>query len=142
MKRLVIAAVVVGLAGLSGMAQDKKEADKVDPTGTWKWSIEINGQQRETTLKLKRDGAKVTGTVTGRMGQETAIEDGSFKDGEVKFKVTREFGGNKVVQMYSAKVSGDSLKGKIEMERDGEKVTREFDGKRQKEEKKDGDKSK
>jgi hypothetical protein len=137
MRQLFAAALVVAVAGLAG-AQDKKDAPagKADPTGTWKWSVERNGQTFETTLKLKMEGGKLTGTVTGRMGQETKIEDATVKDGEVKFKVTREFGGNKVVQMYSAKVSGDTLKGKVESERDGEKQTREFEAKRQKEEKK------
>jgi hypothetical protein len=130
MKRLVVAAVVVAFAGLAARAEDKP-----NPTGTWKWTTEVNGQTRETTLKLKLEGSKLTGTVTGRMGQETAIEDGTFKDGEVKFKVTREFGGNKVVMTYSGKVTGDTFKGKTEFERDGDKVTREFEGKRQKESK-------
>ena len=47
----------------------------------------------------------------GRDGQETAIEDGKYKDGEVSFKVTRERMGNKFTIKYTGKVSGETIKG-------------------------------
>jgi len=129
MKRFVFAAVVVVLAGQIGMA---RAADKPDPNGTWKWTVEMNGQKRENTLKLKLDGDKLTGSMPGRNNQDTAIEDGKFKDGEVSFSVTRERNGQKFTQKYTGKIDGDTLKGKIEFERNGEKMTREFEAKRSK----------
>jgi len=89
-------------------------ADDAKPEGTWKWSVERNGEKVETTLKLKAEGDKLTGTITGRDGKESAIEEGSFKDGEVKFQVTRERDGNKIVIKYAGKLEGDTLKGTIE----------------------------
>ncbi len=109
MRRLIATAVVLVLAGSLGMA---RADDKPDPTGTWKWTVNIQGQEREMTLKLKLEGDKLTGAMVGRNGQETAIEDGTFKDGEVSFKVTRERQGNKVTTKYTGKVSGDTIKGK------------------------------
>src|SRR5262249_9503146 len=88
------------------------------------------GQTREQTLTLKLDGDKLTGTMPGRNNAETKIEDGKYKDGEVTFKVTREFNGQKFTAKYTAKVSGDTLKGKIETERDGQTQTRELEAKR------------
>jgi len=106
-------------------------ARAADATGTWKWSFTgQNGQTRETTLKLKQDGEKLTGTISGRNNTETDIEDGKVKDGEVSFKVTREFNGNKFVQMYHGKVEGDSIKGKVEFERNGEKQSRDWEAKK------------
>ena len=88
MKKFVIGALLVGLIGLAGATAD----DKAGPTGTWKWTVERNGQTREVTLKLKADGGKLTGTVTtGKDNTETKIEDGTFKDGTVAFAVTREW---------------------------------------------------
>ena len=133
MRAMIVATLVTGLVGLTGMAEDKK----ANPTGTWKWEVERNGQKREQTLKLKLDGDKLTGSVPGRENTETKIEDGKFKDGEVTFTVTREFNGNKIVMKYKAKVEGDTLKGTIESERDGQTQKREFEAKRSKEEKKD-----
>jgi hypothetical protein len=129
MKRLVFAAIVVVFAGQAGMA---RADDKPNPTGTWKWTVEMNGQKRDVTLKLKLDGDKLTGSMPGRNNTETAIDDGKFKDGTVSFSVTRERNGQKFTQKYTGKIDGDTLKGKIEFERDGKAETREFEAKRSK----------
>src|SRR4051794_29321985 len=113
-----LAVAVVGLvAGLSTL--DARADEKANATGTWKSSVERNGQTFETTLKLTQDGEKLTGTISGRNGTETAIEDGQVKGDDISFKVTRTFNNNTVVMTYKAKVSGDSLKGKVEFERNG-----------------------
>lgn len=112
---------------IATQAEDKK----ADPTGTWKWSMTgQNGQTRETTLKLKLDGDKLTGSVSGRNG-DTAIDDAKIKDGEITFAVTREFNGDKFTAKYKGKLSGDSIKGKVETERDGEKRERDWEAKRE-----------
>ena len=89
-------------------------ADDAKPEGTWKWTFERNGEKIETTLKLKVEADKLTGTITGRDGKESAIEEGSFKDGEVKFQVSRERDGNRITIKYTGKVSGDTIEGKSE----------------------------
>lgn len=88
--------------------------DKPNPTGTWKWTTEFNGQKRENTLKLKLEGEKLTGALIGRNNQETAIEDGKYKEGELSFKVIRERQGQKITSKYAGKLTGDTIKGKIE----------------------------
>ena len=129
MRTLIAAALILGLSGLTA-AEDKK----ADPTGTWKWETERNGQKRETTLKLKLEGDKLTGTITGGRGkaEDVKIDDGKFKDGQVTFSVTRERGDMKIVMKYAAKVDGDTLKGTATSERDGKEQKQEFEGKRQK----------
>jgi hypothetical protein len=110
-------------------AQDKK-AD-----GNWTWSTpgRNGGPDRTMTLKLKTEGDKVTGTLVapGRNGttNETKIEDGKLKGDQLSFTVTREFNGNKIVSKYSGKV-GETIKGKIETERDGETQSRDWEAKR------------
>jgi len=124
---LSLAAVLTLTAGISAQAQDKK----ADPTGTWKWSFTgQNGQTRETTLKLKLEGDKLTGTISGR-GEDTAIEDAKITGDEVSFKVTREFNGNKRTMKYHGKLSGNSIKGKTESERDGQPQSRDWEAKRE-----------
>lgn len=116
---------------LLGLAITSRAADKSDPTGTWKWSFTgQNGQTRETTLKLKLDGDKLTGTVSGRNG-ETAITDAKIKGDEISFQVTREFNGNKVTSKYTGKINGDTIKGKMEFERQGESQSRDWEAKRE-----------
>ena len=121
-------ALTLGCA-VTTQAQDKK----IDVTGTWK-SINTNqnGQVRETTFKLKAEGEKLTGTISGRQN-DTAIEEGKIKGDEISFKVTREYNGNKVTTKYTGKVSGDTIKGKSEMQRDGEPRSRDWVAKKEKE---------
>jgi hypothetical protein len=100
-----------------------------DPTGTWKWTVERNGQTFESTLKLKLEGSSLTGVYVGRQN-ETPIEDGKFVDDVVTFKVTREFNGNKFVIAYEGKLSGDTIKGTSKITRDGETQSRDWEAKR------------
>jgi hypothetical protein len=106
-------------------------ASAADVTGTWKSSFtNQNGQVRESTFKLKAEGEKLTGTVTGR-NSDTAIEEGKIKGDEVSFQVIREFNANKVTNKYSGKVSGDTITGKSESQRDGQPQSRDWVAKRE-----------
>lgn len=127
MRQLTAAALVLAFAGLAGLARAE---DKANPTGTWKWTINFGGNDREFSLKLKADGEKLTGHFVSPDGKETPIEDGKYKDGEVSFKVTRERDGNKFIIKYKGKVSGDAIKGTSEFERDGETRSRDWEAKR------------
>jgi hypothetical protein len=126
MKRM---AAVVCLLVVAGMARAE---DKPNPTGTWKYTAEVNGQSIDVTIKLKLEGDKLTGTVSV-LDTETKIEDSKYNDGEVSFTVHPEVNGNKLTIKYRGKIKGDTFKGKRELERDGETNTREFEAKRSKE---------
>lgn len=125
MQRLALAAlVVVALAGLARAADD--------PTGTWKWEVKFNDQTREMSVKLKLEGDKLTGAMVGRNNQETPIENATFKDGEVSFTSTRERNGQKFVSKYTGKLSGDTIKGKMEATRGGQNRSVDWEAKRAK----------
>ena len=129
---LALAAMII-LPFASG-AQEKKDDAAVaaaaggPATGTWKWSVQGPGGNDVTmTLKLKQDGEKLTGTITGFGGNESEIQDGTIKDGNVTFKVIRDFAGTKSTTTYTATLADGSLKGKSETV-----FTREFDAKKEK----------
>lgn len=128
LKSIIQLAVGLTLAlGFTASAEDKK----IDVTGTWKSSFtNQNSQVRESTFKLKVEGDKLTGTVSGR-NNDTAIEEGKVKGDEISFQVTREFNGNKVTTKYTGKVSGDTIKGKAESQRDGQPQKRDWVAKKQ-----------
>jgi hypothetical protein len=129
MRQLLVGALVVAVAALAGPA---RADDKANATGTWKWTVEFNGQKRDMTLKLKQEGDKLTGAMIGRNNNETAIDDGTIKDGNVSFTVTRERNGQKFTTKYTGKVVGDTIKGKMEFERNGETQTRDWEATRSK----------
>ena len=126
MKRVAAVVCVLAVAGLV------RADDKPNPTGTWKYTAEVNGQSFDVTIKLKLEGDKLTGTVSV-MDTETKIEDAKYKDGKVSFKINREFNGNKLTIKYKGTIKGDTFKGKRDLERDGQKNTRDFEAKRSKE---------
>src|SRR5262245_1599130 len=112
-----------------------------DVSGTWSWTVpgRNGGADRKNTLTLKAEGEKLTGKLSspGRQGAatDTEISDGKVKGEEISFSVTREGqNGNKFTTKYNGKVSGDSIKGKVELPArgGGEAQTRDWEAKRDK----------
>jgi hypothetical protein len=137
-KHAVASFITCALLALGAVSSIQAQDKKADPSGTWTWSTpgRDGGEARKSTLKLKADGDKVTGTISapGRQGaqsRDTEISNGKIKGDEISFDVTREFNGNKFTAKYSGKVSGDTIKGKIETERDGNSRSRDWEAKRE-----------
>jgi hypothetical protein len=118
---------------LGALAVVRAQDQKADATGTWSWTVagRNGGADRKMSLKFKVEGDKLTGKLIapGRNDQttETEIKDGKIKDGEFSFTVSRERNGTTTVTKYTGKISGDTIKGKTSMERDGQAVGRERD---------------
>jgi hypothetical protein len=121
MKHFMLIFAALALAPFTTFGGDTNAA------GTWKWSLA--GQSDNTILKLKHDGDKITGSYTNQFGK-AEITDASLKDGEISFKVKREFNGQPFVIKYSGKLSGDKITGKCEFDVNGETRTLEWDAKR------------
>jgi len=77
-----------------------------------KWVAQVpgqGGQTRETTFNFKVDGDALTGTVSGRQG-DNPISDGKVKGDEISFVVKANFQGNEIKMVYKGKVAGDEIK--------------------------------
>ena len=133
MKAILSMALVVGVCGLAAAADDKV----VDPIGTWKCEYEIGGQQRTSTLKIKKDGDNFAGTMSWPGQDETKLKDLKLKDGTLTFSAVRKLAGmdDGITVEYELKIDGDKLKGKGTSEFGGEKQEWDIDGKRQKNDK-------
>jgi len=119
-KKLLFVGMVLLTVALVAMA-----ADAI----TGKWTMEQAGRgggpPRVSTLDLKADGAKLTGSITqpgfGRGGDTppppttTQISNGKVDGNNVTFEVTRDFGGNTMTTKYEGAVSGAEMKLKITM---------------------------
>ena len=92
-------------------------AAESSPAGVWKWTVQgRQGQGFEQTVKLDYKDGKLTGIMPGRDAgrfsvPDTPISDASFKDGQIKFAVTRELNGQKFTTTYEGKVVGDTITG-------------------------------
>jgi hypothetical protein len=120
--------LALGLVTPSAWAQEK-----ANPSGTWKWTFETPGGQKiDSSMKLKMEGDKLTGVVIGRDNQETKIENAQIKGNEISFQVTRERDGQKFTIKYQGKVTGDTIKGKMEVNFGGEDRSFDWEAKRAK----------
>ncbi|MBC8164401.1 MAG: hypothetical protein H7Y20_00870 [Bryobacteraceae bacterium] len=80
-----------------------------DVDGKWTASMTgPNGQSREVTFNLKADGDKLTGTMSGRQGDQP-IEDGKIDGKNISF--SRTMGERKM--SYKGSIEGDELKMKV-----------------------------
>ena len=132
-KKLLFVVAILLVASFALMAADV----------SGKWTFEQPGRGgnpgRPTTITLKADGAKLTGSVPG-MGRggdnpppPTEITDGKVDGNNVSFTVKREFNGNTMVTKYEGTVSGDEMKLKITRTgQDGTPMTNEVVAKRAK----------
>jgi hypothetical protein len=127
MKAILSTALVLGVCGLAGAAD-------VDPVGTWKCEYEIGGMQRTSTLKIKKDGANLAGTMSWPDQDETKLKDLKLKDDTLTFSAERKLPGmdDGIHVDYKLTVDGDKLKGKGAAEFGGEKREWDIEGKRQK----------
>ena len=64
MKAILSAALLLGLCNLV------RAEDKAEPAGVWKCEYDIGGQKRESTLTVKKDGDKLSGTMSSRTSKK------------------------------------------------------------------------
>lgn len=97
--------VICALLGLLVFA-----ASAADVTG--KWTAQVPGRQgntTETTFNFKADGAKLTGTMSGRNG-DMELTDGKISGDDISFVVVRNMGGNDMKIVYKGKIAGSEIK--------------------------------
>jgi hypothetical protein len=109
---------------------DAKRAAKSTVAGSWNTAMILpDGNRFEGVVTLKQDGEKLTGSVK-RNENETQIQEGKVTEDEISFKVLREREGRTVTAKYKAKITGDTLKGKIESDWSGDWQTLDWEGSR------------
>lgn len=77
-----------------------------------KWTAQVpgrSGQMREVTITLQASGQTLTGTVSGRQG-DNPISEGKISGDDISFKVAAQNG----TQTYTGKVAGNEIKFKRE----------------------------
>ena len=126
LKAILSVALVLVVCGLA------VAANQADPVGTWKCEYNIGDQKRTSTLMIKKDGDKLTGTMSWPDQKDTPLKDVKSKDGELTFSAERVLADNKLNIEYKLMVNGDALKGKGTLDVGGEKRDFDIEGKREK----------
>lgn len=119
------------------LMQANADDQKVDPTGTYIWTMpgRNGGPDRTNTLELKVDAGALTGKLSspGRGGKinETKIADGKVTGAEVSFIIVRTFNDNTMTNKFAGTLTNGAIVGKIEFQRDGETQSRKWEAKKQ-----------
>ena len=89
-----------------------------DIDGKWVAKMETPNGSREVVMKFKAEGAKLTGTVSGRQS-DSEIQDGKIDGENISFTVVRKFNDQEMKTNYKGVLKGGELKLKFQM-RDNE----------------------
>ncbi len=108
MTRTINAFLILMLAAFAPVAAAQEAPD---PSGTWKWTVNFGGNTMERVLTLALDADALSGTISGPNDSVTEIQDATYEDGKVAFRVVRSFNGQEFAISYSGTVDGDVLKG-------------------------------
>lgn len=103
----VAAAAACALVGTVAIAAD------VDVTGEWTMSVETPAGSGSPHFSLKQEGANVTGSYKGQLGE--AAVTGTVSGAEVTLKYTVEGQGQAMTVVYSGTVDGDTMNGKVSL---------------------------
>ena len=129
---------ITGKAQYPAGENEKREVEWIakrdavrDLSGKWNSVFKRqDGTPMETTLQLKQNGEKLTGTQAFNEN-ESEISDGKVQGEEVTFKIVREREGRTVTAKYKGKVqSNNSIKGEIESDWTGEVRKLEWEAKK------------
>ena len=109
----------------------KRTVSLADALGLWKFKIERdNGETMETSLTISKAGDKLKGLYKGPRS-ELEVKDISLKEGVLSFVVSRETDNGEFRATYKGKLSGNSIKGKIEYRFGDREGTVDFVGQRE-----------
>lgn len=124
---IIVAMSITAAVLTAGCQPSAKDKSAVDPTGAWK--VTISKLTSTQTLKLKREGDKLTGTIirdSGGNPEELAVEEGEIHGDTVSFTTHQyaKYYQNNVLQQpdksrmthskFQGKLSGDTMKGSLE----------------------------
>jgi len=109
---------IVSLAALlfvgSCCVESACAAERVDPSGTWTWVRELEGQEAQSVLHLSYKEGKLTG-VYKRMGQVVPISHGKFEKNEISFDADGKWNDQTVHGKFKGKLSPNAINGTIEI---------------------------
>lgn len=115
---ITLVALMAIVPGGFANAQSTSEAT---PSGTWKWSSEIDGQTINSVLTLEAEGKEVTGSYKDQ-NIEAEIEEGKFEDGKLSFEMSAELQGQDLHAAFVGKVADATIDGEVSLEYDGEQL--------------------
>ena len=104
---------VYGLVTGTVEAAGSPVGDEGAVLGTWKLEVTIGDNTRDYELRIAKPDGQLKATLISPRSGEHACRSVQIKDGELVVEVEREVQGNPVIYVYKAKLSGQTLTGKV-----------------------------
>jgi hypothetical protein len=95
----------------SAPAPSSAAQDKIDVTGTWAFEVTTDMGTGNSTVVLKQDGEKLTGTYTGQYGEAALTGTVKGKDITFAYDLARDSASFHIV--YTGTVDKDTMKGTL-----------------------------
>jgi len=100
-------------------AADNTPASFRSVAGKWDYDVDVNGNTLNLVLSLKQDGEKITGNVSAG-DFDLPISEGKVTGDAISFTVVVDRDDLKFTSKYKGTVAGDTIKGKIHSDRNGQ----------------------
>jgi hypothetical protein len=111
LKALAAGACIVAIATVCAAAQ----ANKIDLTGKWVFTVQTDAGTGEPTVTLKQDGEKLTGHYSSQVLGEADLT-GTVKGQQIQFTFTANAQGTSLEVKYSGTIENkDALKGSVDL---------------------------
>lgn len=86
-----------------------------DPSGTWRWSYEMDGKTREDSLVLNLDDGKLTGSFQGVPENPVEFKAAKLKDNQLSCTVEYKWKDQSVSLEFTGKMKQDDLDGTVKV---------------------------
>ncbi|MBX9789210.1 MAG: hypothetical protein K2Y37_09875 [Pirellulales bacterium] len=127
--RVLLGGLMIGLLGPAVAVAE----DKVTPVGDWQLEVATpDGVVLNLKVNIKQDGDNYKGTMVGDDGVESELTDIAFKDDELKFALSRDFGGQQLTSKFTGKLTAEKFEGSVDYDIGGQAGTLEVTGGRPK----------
>ncbi len=137
MKTAYLLTVVLFVGTLSSALADdevrkapRKQPGKNNPSGTWVWNSDVDGNFIESQLTLLLQGKELTGEYSDQ-NVSLDIENGQFDGKTFSFTLKFDVDGTQVKASVSGVVEGDKLTGMTKVSLNGVEIDLQVDAKRQ-----------
>ena len=112
-RRSILGFAVLGFVGSFCLGRGLA-AEPSDPSGTWTWIRELEGQEAQSVLTLTYKDGELTGFYK-RQGQVVPISNAKLDKDKISFDADGEWAGQKVHGKFKGKLAHDAINGSIEI---------------------------
>ncbi len=106
--------IVLSLFCSTTLAQNSTAQNSaLDPSGTWRWSYEMDGKTREDSLVLNLDDGKLTASFFGVAEKPVDVKDAKLKDNQLSCTVEYKWNNQTVSLEFAGKIKQDDLDGTV-----------------------------